>query len=41
MQLDVNKLMKQRNQKVLARSSGLGDSIAKFTSATGIDKLAK
>ena len=33
--------MKQRNQKVLARSSGLGDSIAKFTSATGIDKLAK
>ena len=41
MQIDVNKLMKQRDNKVVNRSAGLGDSIAKLTSATGLDKLAQ
>jgi len=36
-----NKLMKQRDQKIAGRSAGLGDSIAKITKATGLDKLAK
>ena len=45
MQIDTNtlanKLMKQRDQKIAGRSAGLGDSIAKITKATGLDKLAK
>jgi len=41
MQIDVNKLMKERDQRLQGSSKGLGDSIAKFTRATGLDKVAQ